>query len=121
MKSTQLRDLIREEIKKALFEAGADMTFMDKVGSSIRKDIGVEEASEPKVSATLAQKGERLEDMQAYKQLMRALQQKSPVDQANFVFKMLRSFNLDNSAKSKLRRYVNSQDFMKAGTNESKK
>jgi len=115
MKSSELRSLVREEIKKALKEANSDMTFMDKVGKGIRKDIGVDEMSEPKVSATLAQKGERLEDMQAYKQLMRALQQKSSADQANFVYKMLSSFNLDNSAKSKLRRYVNSQNFMKGG------
>lgn len=117
MKSTELRNLIREEIKNALSEAGADMSFLDKVGQGIRKDIGVEKVTEnePKVSTALAQKGERLEDMQAYKQLMRALQSKSSADQANFVYKMLTRFDLDNSAKTKLRRYVNSQNFMKSG------
>ena len=40
MKSTQLRDLIREEIKQALSEAGADMSFLDKVGGSIRSKLG---------------------------------------------------------------------------------
>lgn len=40
MKSTQLRDLIREEIKKALSEAGADMSFLDKVGGSVRSKLG---------------------------------------------------------------------------------
>jgi hypothetical protein len=40
MKSTELRNLIREEIKKALSEAGADMSFLDKVGGSIRSKLG---------------------------------------------------------------------------------
>ena len=40
MKSTELRNLIREEIKNALSEAGADMSFLDKVGGSIRSKLG---------------------------------------------------------------------------------
>jgi hypothetical protein len=40
MKSSELRNLIREEIKTALKEAGADMSFLDKVGGSVRSKLG---------------------------------------------------------------------------------
>lgn len=40
MKSTELRALIREEIKTAIKESGADMSFLDKVGGSVRAKLG---------------------------------------------------------------------------------
>ena len=40
MKSSEIRNMIREEIMTALKESNADMSFLDKVGGSIRSKLG---------------------------------------------------------------------------------
>ncbi len=67
-------------------------------------DVPVEESvNEADLKGTLAGRKEKLEKTQAYKMLQKAIEGKPATQQVDFVFAMLDSLPLDQTAKNRLR------------------
>ena len=66
------------------------------------------EPADSKVSSGLAAKGEKLKDTQAYKIMVKQLENKPASDQSAFVLDLLSNLPLDDSAKRMIKRKIKS-------------
>ena len=88
---------------------GIDAQDFSSIKSRVQKllstnDTGtVTEAEEPKISNALAAKGEKLENTQAYKMLMKSLETKPMNQQVDFAIQFLNNLPLDDSGKKRLK------------------
>jgi hypothetical protein len=68
-----------------------------------------EASTDSKLTGALASKGEKVEKTQAYKMLVKAIENKPALQQAEYVFDMLSKLPLDDAAKTKIRMKVKSE------------
>jgi hypothetical protein len=76
---------------------------MKSVRQSVTAPPAADAMTEAELKGTLAGKKERLEKTQAFKMLKRAIEGKPSTQQVDFVFSMLDSLPLDQTAKNRLR------------------
>ena len=76
---------------------------MKSVRQSVTAPPTADTVTEADLKGTLAGKKERLEKTQAYKMLQKAIEGKPSTQQVDFVFAMLDSLPLDQTAKNRLR------------------
>lgn len=67
------------------------------------------DTTDTKVSAGLAAKGEKLQDTQAYKMMVKQLENKPASDQTAFVIDMLSNLPLDDTAKRMIKMKIKSE------------
>ena len=68
-----------------------------------------EPATDSKLTGALASKGEKVEKTQAYKMLVKAIENKPALQQADYVFDMISKLPLDDAAKTKIRMKVKAE------------